>query len=125
MPMAYWYNRDPTAVTQYSIRWLRRYHRPVLPVGQGFDSHIDAPYLPHSNQRREVTLFFRAALHNHVPALSLWSWQTAGAAQWHALWYYRNSWRPVVHHPKRPGVPHRPPLPPVRKPPLIRLPWPA
>ena len=43
LPMAYWYNRGPASVTSYSIRWLRRYHRPVLPVGQGFDSHVDAP----------------------------------------------------------------------------------
>ena len=59
MPMAYWYNRNPTAVTTYSIRWLRRYHRPVLPVGQGYDSHVDAAYLPHSHQNHEVTLFFQ------------------------------------------------------------------
>jgi hypothetical protein len=120
MPMAYWYNRNPLAVTQYSIRWLRRYHRPVLPVGQGFDSHIDARYLPHSNQTREVTLFFRAALGERVTAVSLWSWQTAGPAQWHALATYRNSFAP--HHPPR--LVHRPP---VRRParPLARLPRPV
>jgi hypothetical protein len=104
MPMAYWYNRNPAAVTQYSIRWLRRYHRPVFPVGQGYDSHIDAPYLPHSHQSREVALFFRAALRNHVTAVSLWSWQTAGKAQWRALAKYRHSFGPQPRHPrKHPG----------------------
>jgi hypothetical protein len=99
MPMAYWYNRNPTSVTAYSVRWLRRYHRPVLPVGQGFDSRVDAPYLPPSHQNHEMTMFFRAALHNHATGLSLWSWQTAGAAQWHALAHYRNSWRPHLRRP--------------------------
>ncbi|MFL6238181.1 MAG: hypothetical protein ACJ735_01630 [Actinomycetes bacterium] len=112
MPMAYWYNRNPTAVTAYSVRWLKRYHRPVLPVGQGFDSHADASYLPHSHQNHEVTLFFRAALHNHAPALSLWSWQTAGKAQWRALAHYRNSFHPRVrkraHKPAVHHAAHRP-----------------
>ncbi len=104
MPMAYWYNRDPAGVTQYSIRWLRRFHRPVFPVGQGYDSKLDAPYLPHSHQFREVNAFFRAALGNHATAVSLWSWQTAGVAQWRALAHYRYSF-PGAHRPAR--KPHR------------------
>jgi hypothetical protein len=111
-PMAYWYNRSPSVVTSYSISWLRRYHRPVFPVGQGFDSRVDAPYLHRSNQRHEVTAFFRAARHAHVTAVSLWSWQTAGAAQWHALASYRGAFparRPSPARPHRaPARRHRP-----------------
>src|SRR4051812_30918628 len=120
MPMTYWYNRDPSAVTEYSIRWLRRYHRPVLPVGQGYDSKLDASYQPHSHQNHEITLFFRAALHNHAPAVSLWSWQTAGKAQWHALAHYNKSFRPHVRKPRpKPAV--RRHAPPALRPKHVRV----
>jgi hypothetical protein len=100
IPMTYWYNRSPARVTAFSVRWLRHHHhRPVLPVGQGYDSRIDAPYLPRSNQRREVRAFLRTARHLHVRAISLWSWQTAGTAQWDALRHFRHAFprkpRPV------------------------------
>lgn len=98
IPMAYWYNRSPSAVTAFSVRWLRRFHKPVLPVGQGYDSRLDAPYLPHSNQRREVRAFLRTARHLHVRAVSLWVWQTAGPAQWDALRAYRRAFRLHWHH---------------------------
>jgi hypothetical protein len=113
MPMTYWYNRSPGAVTTYSIRWLGQFHRPILPVGQGYDSTIDAPYLPHSNQAYEIVQFLRAARLAGVRAVSLWSWQTAGRVQWRALAAYRGAFhapderprRPVHARPARPGVP--------------------
>jgi hypothetical protein len=99
IPMTYWYNRSPRDVTAFSIRWLRdRFHKPVLPLGQGYDSKVDAPYLPHSHQRREVGSFLRTARRHHVRAVSLWSWQTAGFAQWHALFSYRHAFTVPVHH---------------------------
>ncbi len=109
MPMAYWYNRNAYSVTNYSIRWLQRFHRPVLPVGQGFDSKLDASYLPHSNQWREIADFMHAARNNHVRAVSLWSWQTAAKPQWRALAAYRHVFHPPVPpkpkpRPRRPAV---------------------
>jgi hypothetical protein len=119
MPMTYWYNRSPAGVTSYSVRWLRRYHRPVFPVGQGYDSKLDASFLPHSNQAREVGAFMRTARAARVSHVSLWSWQTAGKAQWHALAVYRHQFppprprpRPPAHH--APRVKAKAPLPPVR-----------
>jgi hypothetical protein len=91
LPMTYWYNRSPGGVTAYTVQWLRRLHRPVFPVGQGFDSKIDAPFLRHSHQRSEVLAFMRAARALRVRAVSLWSWQTAGPAQWQALRHNRRS----------------------------------
>jgi hypothetical protein len=98
MPMTYWYNRSPGAVTSYSIRWLRRFHQPVLPIGQGFDSKLDAPYLRHSNQHREIAAFMLSARRSHVRAISLWSWQTAGREQWFALSHNRHAFQISRHH---------------------------
>jgi hypothetical protein len=85
VPMAYWYNRSPARVTRTSVDYLRRFGLPVLPVGQGYDGRIDAPWLPRADQPRELAGFFHAAEASHVRAVSLWSWQTAGRAQWGAL----------------------------------------
>jgi hypothetical protein len=120
MPMTYWYNRNPASVTAFSVRWLRHFHRPVLPVGQGYDSKVDAPYLPHSNQRREIALFMRAARLSKVPAVSVWSWQTSGYAQWRALAAYRHVFlppraRPRPHPAHRPVVGTHPPQPGFRQ----------
>lgn len=86
MPMAYWYNRSPALVTQTSMRFLARFHRPVMPVGQGYDGRMDAPYLaPDPAPGRSVQAFMQAARAGGAKAVSLWSWQTAGPQQWHVL----------------------------------------
>jgi len=85
VPMAYWYNNRPTDVTARSISYLRRYHRPVQPVGQGYDGKLDVPSLRHNNLRRQVPAFFRAAHRHGARAVSLWSWQAAPPSAWHAL----------------------------------------
>lgn len=82
LPMAYWYNRSPVAVTATSIRFLRRYHRPIMPVGQGYDGRLDAPWLPRANISKQVGAFLVTARRSKVRAVSLWSWQTASTAVW-------------------------------------------
>lgn len=107
MPMTYWYSRNPASVTAFSVRWLRQFHRPVLPVGQGYDSKVDASYLPHSNQPHEIGLFMRAARLSRVPGVSVWSWQTSGSAQWRALAAYRHAFSPPQARP-HPRTGHQP-----------------
>ena len=85
VPMAYWYNNRPDDVTARSIRYLRRFHRPVQPVGQGYDGRLDVPGLRHNNLSRQVPLFFRTAHRHGARAVSLWSWQAAPPVAWHAL----------------------------------------
>ena len=85
VPMAYWYNNRPTDVTARSISYLRRFHRPVQPVGQGYDGRLDVPGLRHNNLRRQVPAFFRTAHKHGARAVSLWSWQAAPPVAWHAL----------------------------------------
>jgi hypothetical protein len=85
LPMAYWYNNPPALVTARSIAILRNYHRPVMPVGQGYDGKLDVPSLPHNNLRKQVPSFFATAHAMGAPAVSLWSWQSAPGASWAAL----------------------------------------
>ena len=89
VPMAYWYNNSPGLVTARSIGYLRRFHKPVQPVGQGYDGKLDVPSLPHNNLARQVPAFFKAAHRQGVSAVSLWSWQSANPATWRALSHAR------------------------------------
>jgi hypothetical protein len=85
LPMAYWYNNSPAAVTAASVKFLRRFHRPVMPVGQGYDGRLDVPSLPHNNLAKQVPAFFATAHRLGAKAVSLWSWQSAPAVTWRAL----------------------------------------
>lgn len=97
IPMAYWYNRSPTLVTRTSMSVLHKYGKPVLPVGQGYDGRLDAPYLapdPHPGQ--SVDAFVTAARAAGAQSISLWSWQTTGAQQWSALERASTRYAPAV-----------------------------
>jgi hypothetical protein len=85
LPMTYWYNNSPSAVTAASVKYLRRFHRPVMPVGQGYDGRLDVPWLPHNNLGRQVPAFFVTAHKLGVKAVSVWSWQSSPAVTWRAL----------------------------------------
>jgi hypothetical protein len=85
VPMAYWYNNPPAMVTAHSIAYLSRFHKPVQPVGQGYDGKLDVPSLKHNHLAREVPRFLRTAHQHGAKAVSVWSWQSAPAATWRAL----------------------------------------
>ena len=86
IPMAYWYNRSPSVVTATSMRWLQRFGLPVMPVGQGYDGRLDAPYLkPDPAPDKSVAAFIYNARSHGAQSLSLWSWQTTGPLQWGEL----------------------------------------
>lgn len=85
VPMAYWYNNPPGLVTLRSMSYLRQFHKPVAPVGQGYDGKLDVPSLHHNHLAREVPVFLRTAARAGAPAVSVWSWQSAQPATWRAL----------------------------------------
>jgi hypothetical protein len=87
LPMAYWYDNSPTEVTATSMSFLRRYHRPVQPVGQGYDGKLDVPSLRHNNLRRQMPMFFVTARRLGASAVSVWSWQAAPPVAWDYLSY--------------------------------------
>ncbi|MDQ1689111.1 MAG: hypothetical protein QOK42_2086 [Frankiaceae bacterium] len=104
LPMTYWYNRSPVAVTQSSVRWLRRYHKPIMPVGQGYDGRLDAPWLPKANVPKQVASFLVTAKRAKVPAVSLWSWQTAPLSVWGKLSKARHDFGPRAAAKPRAGL---------------------
>lgn len=86
VPMAYWYNRSPSIVTRTSMDYLARFGKPVMPVGQGYDGRLDAPYLAEDPAPdRSVEAFSFAARSRGARSISLWSWQTTGPLQWQVL----------------------------------------
>jgi hypothetical protein len=86
LPMAYWYNRSPAIVTATSMTYLRQFRRPVMPVGQGYDGRLDAPYLAADpSPGKSVQSFLLTARRYGARSVSLWSWQTTGGQQWTAL----------------------------------------
>lgn len=86
VPMAYWYNRSPSVVTKTSMQWLKRYGLPVMPVGQGYDGRLDAPYLKADPAPdKSVARFVYVAREQGAQSISLWSWQTTGGLQWREL----------------------------------------
>jgi len=86
IPMAYWYNRNPATVTAQSMAFFKKFHKPVMPVGQGYDGRLDAPYLrPDMHPYLSVKSFLLTARQWGARSVSLWSWQTTGPNQWKAL----------------------------------------
>jgi hypothetical protein len=97
IPMAYWYNRSPSRVTRTSMRILQQYGKPVIPVGQGYDGRLDAPYLaPDPHPGKSVLAFVTAARMSGAQSISLWSWQTTGTQQWSALKAASKRYAPAV-----------------------------
>ena len=96
LPMTYWYDNSPRQVTAESFAFLRRYHRPIQPVGQGYDGKLDVPSLPHNNLRKQMPMFFVTARENGASAVSLWSWQAAPPIAWAYISYANhNHWFPA------------------------------
>jgi hypothetical protein len=85
IPMAYWYNNPADRVTAHSISYLRRFHRPVAPVGQGYDGSLDVPGLRHNNLSKQMPQFLHTAHRAGVRAVSVWSWQAAPKPVWKAI----------------------------------------
>jgi hypothetical protein len=109
IPMAYWYNRSPSRVTATSMKVLARYKVPVMPVGQGYDGRLDAPYLrPDPAPDKSVQAFLTVAKFHGARSVSLWSWQTTGALQWKVL---AGAGRAGSFLPKAPPAPAAPATP--------------
>ncbi len=105
IPMVYWYNRPPAVVTATSMEYFKQFGKPIIPVGQGYDGRIDAPYLPADpDQAGSVQAFVDVARAGGATSISLWSWQTTGGAQWDVL--------------ARAGAVFAPPPPPPPPPPV-------
>ncbi|HVF03465.1 MAG TPA: hypothetical protein VNA20_01375 [Frankiaceae bacterium] len=85
-PMAYWVNRDPATVARQTMQRLKKYGKPVMPIGQAYDPRIDVPGLKWGPpSKAQVDAFLKTSRSMGAPAASLWVWQFASKGQWQAL----------------------------------------
>jgi hypothetical protein len=83
-PMIYWLNRQPDTDVDAALDYLRRYDKPLLPVGQAYDGAPEGGR-PGPPPRDEIARFIRAARSNGARAISFWSWQHASDEIWQTI----------------------------------------
>ena len=83
-PMVYWLNREPAGDLHYAMGQLRRFNKPIIPVGQAYDGWSEGgrPGVP---PRHELQTFIRVADELGALGVSFWSWQHAGREAWDAI----------------------------------------
>lgn len=83
-PMVYWGKRDPVQDVRGAIADLRRFGKPVLPVGQAYDSAIDG-WAGGSPSKQALANFTQAAFDDGALGVSFWVWETASSEHWAAI----------------------------------------
>jgi hypothetical protein len=83
-PMVYWLNREPGVDTADAMKFLKRYNKPLLPIGQAYDGGPEGgrPGVPSPG---ELNLFMAVAQKYNATAVSFWSWQAANARVWDTI----------------------------------------
>ena len=83
-PMVYWGGNDPAKATRDAVSYLKRYGRPVAPIGQVYDMG------PEGGPKGRPTppalrRFMNEARGRGAVGFSFWSWQHSDLGQWHAI----------------------------------------
>ena len=83
-PMVYWLNREAGADTVEAMTNLRRFNKPIMPVGQAYNGGPEGgrPEVP---RREELLTFLRVSDELGATAVSFWSWQHADQQAWDAI----------------------------------------
>jgi hypothetical protein len=86
-PMVYWGAHSPDGTARWAVDYLRRFGKPVAPIGQSFDMGPEggpkgAP------QGSAVTRFMDAAQSTGAVGVSFWSWQHTPARLWKTIHTY-------------------------------------
>ena len=83
-PMVYWGARDPVSDVVGAIRDLAPLGKPILPVGQAYDSAIDG-WKGGSPTKEALARFSQAAADHGALGVSFWVWETAEPQHWAAI----------------------------------------
>ena len=83
-PMVYWGKRDPVTDVEGAVAALAPLGKPVMPIGQAYDSAIDG-WAGGSPSKDDVARFTQAAHQAGAAAVSYWVWETASAEHWAAI----------------------------------------
>ena len=87
-PMVYWGRRAPDAYAGWAIRYLKRFNKPIAPIGQSFDMGPDGgPKGPPSSSA--VVKFMDQSQRDGSVGVSFWSWQHTPKYLWNTINTYR------------------------------------
>ncbi|MFY9587171.1 MAG: hypothetical protein WAT66_06930, partial [Actinomycetota bacterium] len=87
-PMVYWGGHSPVSTVGEAIRYLRRFGKPIAPIGQSFDMGPEGGPKGHPKGRALVR-FMDAARRSGAVGVSFWSWQHTPRGLWHTIDTYR------------------------------------
>lgn len=83
-PMVYWLNREPVGDVIGALDSLRRFNKPIMPIGQAYDGSGEGG--PPGVPGRDALLHFMQAADEHGAAgVSWWSWQHADQQAFDAI----------------------------------------
>lgn len=80
-PMVYWIDVPPDEAAAEAVDYLAAFGKPVLPVGQAYDSSLEGGE-PGTPTPDEVGAFINAANAHGAAGVSFWSWQHATDGTW-------------------------------------------
>jgi hypothetical protein len=92
-PMVYWGRHSPDGTVAEAIRYLRRFGKPVAPIGQAYDMGPEGGPKGHPKGRALVRFMNEARVRGAV-GVSFWSWQHTSRGLWHTIDTYRWAGRP-------------------------------
>lgn len=83
-PMVYWGAQDPLRATADAVSYLKRFHRPIAPIGQVYDM---GPWGGPKGRPKPPALrrFMSEARSRGSVGISFWSWQHSALPQWDAI----------------------------------------
>jgi hypothetical protein len=94
-PMVYWGSRSPDGTARWAIDYLKRFGKPVAPIGQSFDMGPEGG--PKGAPKGSaVRRFMDAAKNTGAVGVSFWSWQHTPARLWHTINTY--TWKTPPGH---------------------------
>ena len=83
-PMVYWVTVPPDEAAAESMDFLSAFGKPVLPVGQAYDSSYEGG-TPGTPTADELDAFINTSSAHGAAAVSFWSWQHASDDLWNAI----------------------------------------
>ena len=87
-PMVYWGSQEPASATSWAMNYLRRWNKPIAPIGQSYDmGPWGGPKGPPAG--REVVRFMNEAKKKDAVGVSFWSWQHTPTRLWHTIHSYQ------------------------------------
>jgi hypothetical protein len=87
-PMVYWGSQRPDVATAQALSYLRKFGKPVAPIGQSFDMGPEGG--PKGAPKgRALLRFMNEARHYGAVGVSFWSWQHTPQRLWHTIKTYR------------------------------------